>query len=289
MLGKYNQRSNGAHMGNNLTQNSVPNTPNQVTATRVKANSPPRGWVWECGITTVPSRIHDGTLAKTLASLDRAGFKPRIFIDGVVSPIVQSELMRNYAVSFRNEPLQVAGNWWLSIWELYLRNPYAHIYAMFQDDITLCYNLREYIESCENLPTDDFYFNLFTDEVNTKRLPNNFQGWIPAQAKGRGALALVFTIKVLQKLLCSQHMVDRFTDSHTGSYKLPRRMRSVDGGIWNSLHKANVKELVHLPSLVQHKGVISTVESSHNNQPAAPTYVGEDFDMRLFKPTAYIV
>jgi len=251
--------------------------------------SPRRGSTWECGITTVPKRVLDGTLYATLNSLENAGIpKPRIFVDGSIPLVIQSDILtqKGYALSYRNDPLQVAGNWWLSIWELYLRNPYAHLYAMFQDDITLCKNLRSYIETNPDLYQDNVYLNLFTDSINTERLPRGYNGWIHAQAKGRGALALIFTHKVLQKLLQSPHMVDRFMDAQTGRYKLPRRMRSVDGGIWNSLDKAGIKEMVHLPSLVQHTGKISTVEPLHNNQPDAPTYVGEDFDMRHFKPTS---
>lgn len=243
-----------------------------------------REWKWESAITTVPSRIANGLFSKSLEAIDRAGFpKPRVFVDGGIPLATQSTIVSNgYALTIRNEPIQVAGSWFLAVWEMYIRNPYAEVYAIFQDDIILARNIREYMESTPLLAQDLYYFNLYTNAENSHGIPVYAQGWVRAPRKGKGALALVFTHKVLQKLLCAEHMVGRFLDASTGKFKLPRRMRSVDGGIYESMHKAGIYELVHSPSLCQHKGVKSTVEESHDNAVEAPRFAGEDFDCRTF-------
>jgi len=88
---------------------------------------------WSYGVTTVKQRLDDGTLERTLKSLALAGFDcPRLFLDGIkdVSPFEKFGL----EMTSRYPNVRRFGNWVLSMWELYLREPTATHYAIFQDD-----------------------------------------------------------------------------------------------------------------------------------------------------------
>src|SRR5262245_44675106 len=77
---------------------------------------------WAYGVTTVPERGE--ILALTLTSLTAAGFpSPRIFTD---------------------TGMGLKGRWWTGMLELYIREPNASYYAMFQDDIEAVRGLRQY-------------------------------------------------------------------------------------------------------------------------------------------------
>jgi len=92
---------------------------------------------WAVGVTTVPSRL-DVLLPQTLHSLKRAGFpEPRLFVDGV------KELeWCGLEVTCRFPAVGAYPNWFLALHELVVRDPSAHYYAMFQDDLVCAGNLR---------------------------------------------------------------------------------------------------------------------------------------------------
>ncbi len=73
---------------------------------------------WAYGVTTVPVR-EDRLLPKTLASLRAAGFdKPRLFVDGVRNAW-DWEQKFGLEVTARWPHVLTAGNWVLSMYELY--------------------------------------------------------------------------------------------------------------------------------------------------------------------------
>jgi hypothetical protein len=83
---------------------------------------------WSYGVTTVPDRLNS-LLPATLESLARAGFdSPRLFVDDAELLITPSLDCCNYALAF----IRAAGNWVLSAWELYARNPDATYYLCFR-------------------------------------------------------------------------------------------------------------------------------------------------------------
>lgn len=206
---------------------------------------------WACGVTTVPERR--GTLLpRTLGSLQRAGFPaPRLFVDG--------EEHRNYVgytqhptgdenrghvrsdlVTIHNPLVRVAVNWTLGLWELYGRQPRADFFAMFQDDVLVCRDAREYVERQKLWERGRVYLNLATldvpscprdDPASNHRLSREHTGpgWFKSNQKGWGALGLVFSNEGVRDLLSSRLMVGRaFDDAGRG-------WRGIDGGISEAL------------------------------------------------------
>lgn len=222
--------------------------------------------LWSYGITTVPERLNE-LFPRTLKSLRSAGFdKPRIFVDGAEN----DEAYRRFdlAVTVRHPKIRTYGNWVLALGELYLREPDADRYAIFQDDFVTYHNLRQYLEQTPY--PDKGYLNLYTFPKNQELAPLGYRGFYIANQRGLGAVALVFSRDAVQILLKHQHMIDRPTTLDERSFK------AVDGAIVSSMNKAGWKEYVHTPSLVQHTGMRSTAGNAKH--PIAKTFLGEEFD-----------
>jgi hypothetical protein len=223
------------------------------------------GMRWAYGVMTVPQREND-LLPQTLESLSNAGFnKPRLFVDGSRE---QSRLESRFGleVTVRHPSIRTAGNWVLSIYELYYRDPNAERYALFQDDMVTYRNLRAYLERCRY--PEKGYWNLYTFPSN-ESLSNGVTGWYLSNQFGRGAVALIFDRPTLVALLGSQHMAKRPQDCQRG-------WKAIDGGIVTALAEVGIKEYVHCPSLVQHTGKVSVM----GNKPhlLSNNFLGESFD-----------
>ncbi|MFA5056481.1 MAG: hypothetical protein WC485_00070 [Opitutaceae bacterium] len=212
----------------------------------------------------MPKR-RDDLLPRTLASLALAGFEqPRLFIDGSGQGFERFGLES----TFHDPPLRCYGNWVASLWELYVRDPLADRYAIFQDDFVTYRHLREYLEQCQQPQRG--YLNLYTFPKN-QAMANGRNGWYLSDQLGKGAVALVFTNEAVVTLLSSPYMVNRPKDVNRG-YKW------VDGGIVTAFKLVGWKEYVHNPSLVQHTGTESSV--GNRLQPLALSFRGEQFDAR---------
>jgi len=225
---------------------------------------------WAYGVTTVPQRV-DELLPRTLASLAAGGFdSPRLFVDGVKDATDYDKF--GFNVTTRNPQIKVFGNWVLSMWELYLRDPDADRYALFQDDFVTCRNLRQYLEVC-SYPAKG-YWNLYTFPENEKLVePGGSTGWFLSRQTGRGAVALVFNREAVVTLLEQPHIVRRSISAGR------RRYRAVDGAIVESFRKVGWSEYTHNPSLVQHTGMKSTVRKDGIPEKwESKTFRGEDFD-----------
>ena len=158
----------------------------------------------------------------------------------------------------------------LSLYELYIRNPLADRYAMFQDDFVTYRGLREYLEHCEY--PEKGYLNCYTFPRNQKRAPKDgATGWYLSDQLGKGAVALVFSHDAMQVLLTAHHMWSR-------PQSVKRGHRAIDGGIVDSFKKAGWREYVHNPSLVQHTGITSTMGNRRHQ--LATSFRGEEFDAR---------
>lgn len=219
-------------------------------------------------MTTVPSRLQDGTTGRTLASLEKGGFKSadvHLFIDGEYDPVNVATLWNSTTV--RAMPLRVYGNFHLGLTELFIRNPHADYYAMFQDDFVTYRNLRQYLEACKY--PGKGYLNLYTFQQNEK--PE--QGWYESNQLGKGAVALVFNNDAVVTLLNSPHWINR---PATKPNNPARVWKFIDGGIVESFRKAGQKEYVHNPSLIQHTGDKSTLGNARHAK--ARTFKGEGFD-----------
>lgn len=232
---------------------------------------------WAYGITTVPSRV--GNLLDTsLQSLALAGFpEPRLFIEGSAGhEYSQYKLQVTTRETPLHKPANNLGNWYLALWELYIREPLADRYALFEDDILLCRGVKQYLDACQ-YPKNG-YWNLHSAANNVagynqqpkadQIAPASPQGWTPSAQKGKGALALVFNREALTTLLMSSYFVKQ--------PQAARGWRSLDGTILTSFVNAGYKEYIHLPSFVQHLGDKSTM--GHGKCPPATTFPGETFN-----------
>lgn len=237
---------------------------------------------WAYCITTVPSRKVD-LFPRTLRSLAEAGFPtPSVFVDGA-QPSDATEyanLGLSHATLRLGAPAKTFGNWVLSLYETYIRNPNCDRYAVFQDDFVTSKNLRTYLDRIK-FPVKG-YLNLYTFPSNSfsalrqrglRTPPDGFTGWYKSNQLGRGAVALVFDRDGVMELLKADHMVTRPTHPSRGT-------KAVDGAIVSAMNKAGYNEFVHYPTLVQHTGE----KSSMGNQPHQQgiDFRGEEADAATF-------
>jgi len=228
---------------------------------------------WMYGVLTVPSRF-DELLPRTLHSLAMAGFgEPRLFVDGEKHPDIYEQRF-DLEVTVRYPIVHVYPNWILSMWELYLREPFADRYAMFQDDLISVKNLRPYLERAPY--PEKGYLNLYTFMNNEALVKDKPVGFLPASQNGRGALGLVFSQEAMIVLLGSSHMAKRVRNTARSKGKLPRGWTHADGAVVEAMNAAGWSEYVHNPSLLRHTGLVSATGSCRY----APdrTFPGEDFD-----------
>jgi len=234
---------------------------------------------WVYGVTTVPERRAD-LLPRTLVSLDRAGFpSPRIFVDGCAD----AGLYSSHQATLRPPPaLGVYGNWIMSAWELYIREPAGSYYALFQDDVLAYRNLRPYLEKTLD-PEARRYYNLYAYPDN-EILAHGQVGWHPSNGRGLGALGLVFSREALMALLSSTHLARKPACVNRGK-------THADGGVVEAMEVemsqrecGPFKETVHYPTLLYHAGTLSTQTMKFGNprlwgpRSVAGSWRGEDFD-----------
>lgn len=231
--------------------------------------------IWGYGVTTVPSRF-ETTLPQTLDSLVKAGFKtPRLFVDSDKKRhIVDWELgnmawFRDHEYTLHCPPVRAFGNWVLAAWELYIRQPCADRYAIFQDDMVTYRNLKQFLETIPY--PDNGYCNLSTWPVFEQ--PES--GWHPSEQQGKSAVALMFDNAALRTLLGQEHFINRVLDTRKGHM-------SIDGGVVIAMNKAGYKEFLYNTSLTYHTGTKSTL--GHFGYPNMTSFKGEEYNaMDLLK------
>jgi hypothetical protein len=266
---KDSRSDESAKVSNKVSNEMKPSALKEINAVRGVLK-------WSYGVTTVLSR-RGNLLDRTLRSLASGGFAfPHLFVDGDDDAKSWRE-QYHLNVTCRQPKVGTAGNWALSLYELYYRQPDADRFAIFQDDLIVCKNFRQYLERCP-YPSSG-YLNCFTFPSN-QNLAKGRTGWYRSNQFGRGAVALVFNRDVTMRLLSAWHMVERVQDKQRGH-------KAIDGGIVDSLKPLGIKEYVHNPSLTYHTGQVSSME----NPPHAQTnsFVGESFDALTMKPQLHEV
>jgi len=261
-------REDGMDPPVNIFENVIDRV-SKVFSPKKKVDKLPRSLVWSYGVTTVPSREKE-LLPRTLESLASGGFdSPHLFIDGC------EDLSRyekyGLPMTAHTQNVRTFGNWVMALWELYVLNPQADRFAIFQDDMLTYPNLRDYLDSCKY--PHNGYLNLITSHENTKIASSKSIGWHKASQRGRGAVGLVFSREAVTTLLSHDHMVNRPKSRRDGH-------RKVDGGIVESFRKAGWAEYIHNPSLVQHIGHVSSMGNPQH--PAVTLWNGEEFDALRF-------
>lgn len=245
---------------------------------------------WSVGVQTCarsetlkyPGRLTT-TLPRTLESLCNAGFsEPRLFIDGEDDP---KKWEREFClpITARYPNLRAYGNWILALIELYIREPRADRYVIFQDDILASKNLRQYLEKSP-YPTKG-YCALYTFPEVQAKAPKTIHGgtidgWYTytSHRTGLGGLGLYFSHEALIAMLTNStslaHLADRPHDAKRGHTAL-------DGAVHDAMKKAGYGEHVHSPSLLQHQDDgTGRVPSSIGRHvyPPAESWRGESFD-----------
>ncbi|MDB4786227.1 hypothetical protein OAG36_00685 [bacterium] len=225
----------------------------------------PKKMRWSYGITTVPQR-KDDLFPATLESLQKSGFdQPHLFVDNCKRPSDYDKY--DLLMTTRYPRVKTAAHWSLSMLELYMREPAADRYAIFQDDFVTYLNLKNYLEKCTYEPKT--YWNLYTFPSNQKLNVEDKLGWYDSNQKGKGAVAIVMDRETVTALFSYHKFVTRCEDVARGT-------RSIDGGIVNCLKILGWKELVHNPSLVYHTGKFSSMGNKPQKQTIS--FQGENFD-----------
>lgn len=248
---------------------------------------------WSYGLTTVfrdtfgnyhHSR-RDELLPQTLRSLGQAGFDhPWIFVDGA-TPTEALEYERIFGLPTQNRRynIKTAGNWSLALLELFIRDPVADRYAIFQDDIITCRNLRAYLETVPypdpeaingNKEVPKGYLNLYTFPDNHRVIPRDDSGNLrigfhKSNQRGLGAVALIFSNQAVVDLMANKYSVERFKSAKRGD-------RAIDGGIVCAMKEKGWIEYIHSPSLTQHTGRVSSMRNPPHRM--ATTFPGEEAD-----------
>lgn len=202
---------------------------------------------WAVGVTTVDQRLND-LLPQTLESLRSGGFgSMRLFVDGPKDSAPYHKF--GLPTTFRVPRVLAWPNWFMSLQELYLRQPKADLYAIFQDDILCVKGLRELIETTMPPKT---YLNLYTREENQKIADTRgWKGWFKASQNGFGALGLVFDSESVRELLASRDSLNKILTNDKPNH-------NIDGLVSHVL-SGKRQEWCHNPSLLQHMGKVSAI------------------------------
>jgi hypothetical protein len=209
---------------------------------------------WAYGITTVPERVSN-LLPQTIASLAAAGFdRPVLFVDGHIPGYDDLEVVCHPRVGQLR-------NWMHALFYLFTTQD-ADRYAIFEDDVLACRQLREYLERC---PPGKVYWNLITLDEN-RAYTNDVPGWHESNQLGRSACGLVFDRATVDCLLRMERFVRGPVKGETMS----------DAVVIATLKSLGYKELVHYPSLLQHVGLESTLGNSIGE---VSGFLGVDYDL----------
>lgn len=211
---------------------------------------------WAYGITTVPERA-GSLLPATIDSLNLAGFdRPALFVDGEIDGYANLDVICHPRVGQLR-------NWLNGLFWLYTTKPRADRFAIFEDDILVCRQVREYLERCQ-LP-ERTWWNLLTHDDNLT-LADKVPGWHVSSQLARGAAALVFDRRGVECVLRSQEAADYLSRGGVTS----------ETAVALALRSLNYRELVHYPSLIQHVGQDSTLGHSYGG---VSSFLGEEFDL----------
>lgn len=223
---------------------------------------------WVVGVQTCPREV--SYLENTLKSIERAGWS-----DICVFAEPGSQVPSGYRVAYRPQRYGDWTNWIVSLFEMFSANPETDCLVLFEDDIKICVGLREYLDwSIPKLGTFGC-LSLYTHPKHHCSKLKSRHGW-HNEADNEWALcgtqAIVFTYHSLMRFLSSSKILLYRHDEigKKNSYK------DCAIGKWAC---NNEKVLYHTPSLVEHMGQISTLETQGH---VSLDYVGDDFDARSY-------
>jgi glycosyltransferase involved in cell wall biosynthesis len=198
---------------------------------------------WAVGLLTAPRP--ESTVHRALRSLKAAGFE-RVHVFAEPGSWIP-EQFRDLPVTMHGETLGNLGNFYACIVGLYMTQPLADCYAVFQDDVEVARGLRPWCDR-QFWPLDAGLVSLFTSRLHGARTV----GWRVLKL-GRyrtfGAQAFVFRRDVLEQFL---------TDRRALGFRARRRHGSdAVVGEWAARHGVGIA--YHTPSLVQHVGTAAAI------------------------------
>ncbi|MES2789464.1 MAG: hypothetical protein V4719_07570 [Planctomycetota bacterium] len=204
-------------------------------------------------MTTAPRRIP--TLAESLASVAAAGWSSlRLFAEpGSLIPKEWSHL----PVSWRDQVLGAYPNWLMGLQELYLRQPHADAYLMFQDDLLMAADTRRYLEYALWPNPEAGIVSLYCPSHHGNAADAGFHRLDPGWGAW-GALAYVFTPESLLGLLS-----DYRVQCHR-RYGRANGLKNIDSVAGEWCLRTGRPYYVHVPSLLQHTGSASTLYTRAN-------------------------
>ncbi len=214
-----------------------------------------RTMVWAVGVLTAPRKRK--TLEATLHDLRRAGFAD---IQLFAEPDAEIPAgFQHLPVTRQGRALGVFGNTMTALSALYLSQPHAEAFALFQDDISVADGLRAWCDR-ELWPSGQGLVSLFTMKEQSETTP----GWHVAQRgmfRTFGAQGFVFRRDVLLAFL---------SDHRVWSHRLSRRHGS-DAAIGEWATRTGRGIAYHTPSLLQHRGETSAAGHSFDEIEQAHT------------------
>lgn len=206
-------------------------------------------WRWAVGMTTAPRRIP--TLERSLASVANAGWSQvRLFAE----PNTDLKNRSEHAITQRDYVLGAFPNFYLGLSELFLRDPHAQAYLMFQDDVEIAAGARKYLERVL-WPQPTEQCGIVSLYCPSHHLSNGHAGFQIESAGWDtwGALAYVFSPTSVIAFLTDAHVI---CHRRRGPADGLKNVDSV-AGKWCS--RTGWNYYVHTPSLVQHTGRTSTL------------------------------
>jgi len=227
---------------------------------------------WTLGVTTAPRR--HPTLERCITSLQHAGWDSvRIFAEpGVELPVNAKGL----PVTWRESTVGPWPNWYLSLTELYLREPRADAYFLVQDDTIFCRNLRRMLEKtlwpAEKLGLVSVFCPApYAHGERGFRRVNSSLGLF-------GAQTYIFPNAAARLLLSHPEVIAHRLRGDTDGVALI----DVVVGEWAS--KERLPVYYHSPSLAQHIGDTTTIwgDAQLRGRRTSRDFVGESFDAVTF-------
>ena len=203
---------------------------------------------WAVAVTTAPRRL--ATLERCVESLAAAGWpEPTLFVDGEMEIPGQ---LGGLPICHRRPSVGAFPNYFLSMAELFMREPHADAYLLLQDDAVFppVSAVRDYLESMLWPGSKGSIVSLYCGAEYTRDTP----GWHRCEDRWVwGAVAFVFSRQALKQLLTSKRVLRH--------RQLPddKGLSRIDVLIGYVANKKGIPIYYPSPSLVQHIGTISTI------------------------------
>ncbi len=223
---------------------------------------------WAVGMTLAPRK--KPTHNETLRSAKAAGFDNiHLYMDGKVE--VDDEF-KDYPVTLREPALGPWKNWIKTLKELYETYPNRDAYAIFQDDVTFCKNVKEFAEKTLWVDSDRHM------GVASFYSPSHYERTIPGWYKRNVGISLRPAVTFVFSPTNVESVLSYFERNPW------RRKANIDNAIGQWGKHTRRYPYFFSPSLCQHTGHTSVISpwKSIKGKRKSYKYVGEDFDALEF-------